>query len=189
MFYRATLTIKAARVELELIRGSNHENYWRVAAVSMNGFPGRTRSASRGHRRLVRARAAAEAPSWCCFPSWSFTAIARRTPGTLAEPVPDGPSVRAPDARSPGAIAWSSCAGMSEKERDIVYNTQVLVGPDGFIGKQRKLHLSRDEVVLLQGRPGHHRSSTSARARSASSSVTTTSFPRSRACWPCAAPR
>jgi predicted amidohydrolase len=31
-------------------------------------------------------------------------------------------------------------------ERHIVYNTQVLVGPDGFIGKQRKLHLSRDEV-------------------------------------------
>ena len=31
---------------------------------------------------------------------------------------------------------------MSEKESDIVYNTQVLVGPDGYLGKQRKLHLS-----------------------------------------------
>ena len=36
--------------------------------------------------------------------------------------------------------------GLGEKERDIVYNMQVLVGPDGHIGKQRKLHLSLDEV-------------------------------------------
>ena len=40
---------------------------------------------------------------------------------------------------------------MSEKERDIVYNTMVLVGPDGYIGKQRKLHLSRDEVNFYKG--------------------------------------
>src|SRR5262249_34081248 len=43
------------------------------------------------------------------------------------------------------------CAGMSEKERDIVYNTQVVVGPDGYIGKQRKLHMSRDETFLYKG--------------------------------------
>jgi predicted amidohydrolase len=41
--------------------------------------------------------------------------------------------------------------GLSEKERDIVYNTQVLVGPAGYIGKQRKLHLSRDEVLHYKG--------------------------------------
>jgi predicted amidohydrolase len=41
--------------------------------------------------------------------------------------------------------------GMSEKESDIVYNTQVLVGPEGYIGKQRKLHLSRDEVLFYKG--------------------------------------
>src|SRR5262249_941532 len=38
-----------------------------------------------------------------------------------------------------------------EKERDVVFNTQVLVGPAGYIGKQRKLHLSRDEVVYYKG--------------------------------------
>jgi N-carbamoylputrescine amidase len=43
------------------------------------------------------------------------------------------------------------CAGMSEKERDIVFNTQVLVGPDGLIGKQRKLHPSRDEAFYYKG--------------------------------------
>ena len=74
------------------------------------------------------------------------------TPNTweLAEPVPDGPSVAAlvNIAKRHRLVL---CAGLSEKERDIVYNTQVVVGPEGFIGKQRKLHLSRDEVFSYKG--------------------------------------
>jgi predicted amidohydrolase len=74
------------------------------------------------------------------------------TPSTweLAEPVPDGPSVaRLVDIAKRHHLVL--CAGLSEKERDIVYNTQVLVGPDGYIGKQRKLHLSRDETFYYKG--------------------------------------
>ena len=41
--------------------------------------------------------------------------------------------------------------GLGEKENDIVFNTQILVGPDGYIGKQRKIHLSRDEVFFYKG--------------------------------------
>jgi N-carbamoylputrescine amidase len=74
------------------------------------------------------------------------------TPNTweIAEPVPDGPSVATliDIAKRHRLVV---CAGMSEKERDIVYNTQVLVGPQGYIGKQRKLHLSRDEVFYYKG--------------------------------------
>jgi predicted amidohydrolase len=74
------------------------------------------------------------------------------TPNTweLSEPVPDGPSVRrlTDIARRHRLVI---CAGMSEKERDIVFNTQVLVGPQGYIGRQRKLHLSRDEVFYYKG--------------------------------------
>jgi predicted amidohydrolase len=64
--------------------------------------------------------------------------------------VPDGPSVAAlvEIAKRHRLVL---CAGLSEKERDIVYNTQVLVGPEGYIGKQRKLHLSRDEVFSYKG--------------------------------------
>jgi predicted amidohydrolase len=74
------------------------------------------------------------------------------TPNTweLAEPVPDGPSVRRlADVARRHRLVLS--AGLSEKERDIVYNTQVLVGPEGYIGKQRKLHMSRDEVSFYKG--------------------------------------
>jgi predicted amidohydrolase len=40
---------------------------------------------------------------------------------------------------------------MSEKENDIVYNAQVIIGPQGYIGKQRKLHMSRDESFFYKG--------------------------------------
>ena len=121
----------------------------RVAAVSMNGFLGEP-------ERVLEAidawceKAAAEEAELVLFPE--LVVHGHCTPNTweLAEPVPDGPSVRrlVQIARRHRLVL---CAGMSEKERDIVYNTQVLVGPDGYIGKQRKLHLSRDEVFYYKG--------------------------------------
>jgi len=74
------------------------------------------------------------------------------TPNTweLAEAVPDGPSVaRLIELAANHGVVLS--VGLSEKEHDLVYNTQVLVGPDGYIGKQRKIHLSRDEVLFYKG--------------------------------------
>jgi predicted amidohydrolase len=74
------------------------------------------------------------------------------TPNTweLAERVPDGESTQilCDIARR---LSISLCVGLSEKENDIVYNTQVLIGPTGYIGKQRKLHMSRDESFFYKG--------------------------------------
>jgi predicted amidohydrolase len=121
----------------------------RVAAVSMNGFlgvPERVLSAIEGWCE----RAAAEQAELVLFPE--LVIHGHCTPNTweLAEPVPDGPSVSrlVQIARRHRLVL---CAGMSEKERDIVYNTQVMVGPDGYLGKQRKLHLSRDEGFYYKG--------------------------------------
>jgi predicted amidohydrolase len=121
----------------------------RIAAVSMNGHlgePDRTLRAIDGWCE----RAAADKAELVLFPE--LVVQGHCTPNTweLAEPVPDGPSVTrlAQIARRHRLVL---CAGMSEKERDIVYNTQVLIGPDGYLGKQRKLHLSRDEVFFYKG--------------------------------------
>lgn len=120
----------------------------RMAAVSMNGLLGEP-------RRVLEAidgwceRAAAEKADLVLFPE--LVVHGHCTPNTweLAEPVP-GPSVETlmQIARRHRLVL---CAGLSEKERDIVYNTQVLVGPNGYIGKQRKLHLSRDEGFFYKG--------------------------------------
>lgn len=68
----------------------------------------------------------------------------------LAEPVPDGPTTQRciEIARKYGLVL---SVGISEKPRDIVFNTQFLVGPEGYIGKQRKIHMSRDETLYYKG--------------------------------------
>ena len=121
----------------------------RVAAVSMNGRLGEP-------ERVLTA-----IDAWCesiagqgielvLFPELVIHGHCTPSTWELAEPVPDGPSVRrlVEIARRRGLVL---CAGLSEKERDIVFNTQVLVGPEGYIGKQRKLHLSRDEAFYYKG--------------------------------------
>jgi predicted amidohydrolase len=121
----------------------------RVAAVSMNGFLGEP-------ERVLAAiaywceRAASENANLVLFPE--LVIHGHCTPNTwdLAEPVPDGPGVHRLSELARRHRLFLS-AGLSEKEREIVYNTQVLVGPDGFIGKQRKLHLSNDETLHYQG--------------------------------------
>jgi N-carbamoylputrescine amidase len=121
----------------------------RVAAVSMNGLLGEPEQVLAGIDGWCE-RAAASKADLVLFPE--LVVHGHCTPNTweLAEPVPDGQSVRrlGAMARRHGLVL---SVGLSEKERDIVYNTQVLIGPEGYIGKQRKLHLSRDEVNHYRG--------------------------------------
>jgi predicted amidohydrolase len=115
----------------------------------MNGLLGEPERVLAGIARWCE-RAAAEKAELVLFPE--LVVHGHCTPRTwhLAESVPDGPSIRrlVQIARQYRLIV---CAGLSEKERDIVYNTHVVVGPEGYIGKQRKLHLSRDEVFHYKG--------------------------------------
>src|SRR5580700_7085478 len=121
----------------------------RAAAVSMNGYLGDPEGVLDSIAGWCE-RAADSRAEFVLFPE--LVVHGHCTPNTweLAEPVPDGPSVRrlSDIARRHGLVL---SVGLSEKERDIVYNTQVLVGPEGYIGKQRKLHLSRDEVNHYRG--------------------------------------
>ena len=120
-----------------------------VAAVSMNGRLGEP-------TRILDeidgwcGRAATEGAELVLFPELVLHGHCTPNTAELAEAVPDGPSVThlARLARRHGLVL---SAGLSERERDLVYNTQVLVGPGGYIGKQRKLHLSRDEVLFYAG--------------------------------------
>ncbi len=121
----------------------------RVAAVSMNGFlgePERVLAAIEGWCEQAEAVGA----DLVLFPELVVHGHCAPNTWELAESVPDGRSVRVLEdiARRRHLVL---CAGLSEMERDIVFNTQVLIGPEGYIGKQRKLHLSRDEVFYYKG--------------------------------------
>src|SRR3954454_18462994 len=120
----------------------------RVAAVSMNGLLGEPEKVLTAIDSWC-ARATEARAELVLFPE--LVIHGHCTPNTweLAEPVSDGPSVRKLEEIAAG-LGLVICAGLSEKERDIVFNPQVLVGPQGYIGKQRKLHLSRDEVFYYK---------------------------------------
>ena len=121
----------------------------RVAAVSMNSLLGQR------EQTLVTINnycheASASGVELILFPE--LVMHGHCTPNTweIAESVPDGPGVERLCQMAREHRLFISF-GMSEKERDIVFNTQVLVGPDGYIGKQRKVHLSRDETFFYKG--------------------------------------
>lgn len=98
------------------------------------------------------ARKAREAgASLVCFPELNITGHAGH-PAMVeeAEAVPDGPSVTAL-ASFARELDLYLCAGIAEDHRGIHYNTQFIVGPEGYIGKQRKVHLSADEYFFFRG--------------------------------------
>lgn len=80
-----------------------------------------------------------------CFPELNITGHAG-DPTMVAgrEPVPEGPSV-ARLAKLARELDICISAGIAEAADGTTYNTQLVVGPDGFLGKQRKVHLSGDE--------------------------------------------
>ncbi len=121
----------------------------RVAAVSMNGRLGEPSRVLEEISDWIKQGVEAGA-ELMLFPE--LVIHGHCTPNTyeLAERVPDGPSTQRL-CRLAAQYHVLISAGLSEKENDLVFNAQVLVGPDGYIGKQRKLHLSRDEVLFYKG--------------------------------------
>lgn len=115
----------------------------RVACVSMNGFLGEPDRSLKNIEYFCR-KAAAEGVELILFPE--LVVHGHNAPNTqeIAETVPDGPSCRTLSALSK-ELNMVISAGLSERDGETIYNTVVLFGPDGFIGKQRKIHLSRDE--------------------------------------------
>lgn len=66
-----------------------------------------------------------------------------------AEPVPDGPCAQALMALA-RELDLFIAAGIAEEDKGIHYNTQFVVGPQGYLGKQRKVHLSGDEYFFFR---------------------------------------
>ena len=116
----------------------------RVACVSMNGFLGEPERSLRNIEVFSR-KAASQGVELILFPE--LIIHGHNAPNTLeiAESVPDGPSCQQLAALSE-ELKLVISAGLSERDGSSIYNTQALFGPSGFIGKQRKIHLSRDET-------------------------------------------
>ncbi len=121
----------------------------RVAAVSINS-PLDSGSDMLDCLDQWTQKAAEQGAELVLFPELQIFGHCNPATWDLAEPVPQGTATQQSIAIAKKHKV-TLCVGISEKEDDIVFNTQYLVGPEGFIGKQRKLHLSRDEVLFYKG--------------------------------------
>jgi len=82
--------------------------------------------------------------------------ISRQEVKGLAEKIPSGPTCRSMRdlARQHDSFI---VFGMAEKDGDKIYNSAVLMGPGGFIGKYRKTHLFAEEKEIFDpGNTGFH---------------------------------
>ena len=73
----------------------------------------------------------------CSTSGWAFESVEQAH--EVAEPVPDGPACRQWSAlcRDEGVHL---VAGVVERDGDDLFNTAVLIGPDGLVGTYRKAH-------------------------------------------------
>jgi predicted amidohydrolase len=122
---------------------------FRVSAVSLCSRPA-SPQANLDHHAAWITRAKADNPDLICFPELGLSGYSI-TPAIwhASEPVP-GPSTQAlvDLARKHNVML---AAGIAENDNDIVYNTYVFVGPEGYIGKSRKIHIPPGEVGFWRG--------------------------------------
>ncbi len=123
---------------------------FKLALVQHNSIVGRKSENLAATVSWVR-KARRKGASLVCLPELGVTGHAGHAAMVReAEAVPGGESV---DALSELAseLDMYICAGIAEDDRGIHYNTQFLVGPEGYVGKQRKVHLSNDEYFYFRG--------------------------------------
>lgn len=117
---------------------------FRAAAIQMNAPLGEVEANLDRIERYAK-QAVSEGAQLVCFPELAISG--HWCSGEIwgvAEPVPGGPSCQRLEK-----LAWDLgtflSVGIAERDAGVVYNTQMIIGPQGFVGKQRKLHMSADE--------------------------------------------
>lgn len=137
-----------------------------IAAVALDSAPGRTaenldkiaawcgRAAERG-ARLVLFPELSVTGFFPNHPVGDHAAWLGETLGAarrLAEPL-DGPAVRRLERIAADARVYVA-AGLLEDAGSLLFNTHVLIGPDGVVGVWRKMHVPLFEMQIYNGGPG-----------------------------------
>ncbi len=127
--------VKIACIQMEPVVGEKERNVRRTLA--------RIEEAAREEARLIVL------PELC---NSGYLFESRQEAFALAEEVPDGPTCQAwiQAARHHGVHL---VAGITERDGDALYNAAVAVGPAGFVGKFRKVHLWNEENLFFE--PGN----------------------------------
>ncbi len=122
-----------------------------VASVQMAPRVGHTAANVERSVRLIE-EAAAQGASIVVLPELAnsgYVFASRAEAFSLAEPVPDGPSTQA-WAEVAQRCKVHVVAGIAERAGDCLYNAAVVLGPNGWLGTYRKLHLWGDEHLFFE---------------------------------------
>jgi predicted amidohydrolase len=98
------------------------------------------------------AAAAARGASLVVLPELAnsgYVFKSRKEAFSLAEPVPEGPTTRA-WAEAAQRYGLYLVAGIAELAGDRLYNSAVVIGPKGYIGTFRKVHLWNEELLYFE---------------------------------------
>lgn len=125
-----------------------------VACVQMEPLIGRKADNLSKTLSLI-AQAAGQGARLIVLPelcSTGYMFASRAEAFSLAEPLPEGETCRAwcDMARKLGVYL---VAGIAERDGQALYNSAVILGPEGFIGKFRKVHLWNEENLYFE--PGN----------------------------------
>jgi len=66
-----------------------------------------------------------------------------------SEPIPNGPTIKEWEKLARRHGVWI-IGGINERYEDKLYNSAVILGPEGYVGKYRKLHLFAKEKLIFQ---------------------------------------
>lgn len=122
-----------------------------VAAVQMSYNLGEKAATLKKTLDKIESAAAAGAklivlPELCTS---GYVFNSREEAVSLAEEIPNGETVKAWEAMAKEKDIYI-CGGMVEKDGVNLYNSAVLIGPDGFIGKFRKMHLWDEDKLWFE---------------------------------------
>jgi predicted amidohydrolase len=133
----------------------------RIACIQMQPVIGRVED-NVAHSIGLISRAVEQGATLVVLPELSNTGYmfeSREEAFALSEPIPDGPTVK----------AWSEIAakrklhlvaGICERAGSKLFNSAVLIGPSGYIGTFRKVHLWNEENLYFEpgdlGFPVYH---------------------------------
>lgn len=121
-----------------------------VASIQMEPRIGET-AANVAHSLLMIEEAAGQGANLIVLPELCNTGYvfrSRKEARALAEPVPEGPSATA-WLEIAARLGLHIVAGITERDGENLYNAAVIIGPDGLIGRYRKVHLWADEALYF----------------------------------------
>lgn len=122
-----------------------------VAGVQMEPFVGRKADNLENSIRLIE-QAAAQGAQLVVLPelvNTGYMFASRAEAFSLAEPVPGGPTTQAWEAAA-ARCNVHVIAGIAERDGDRLFNSAVVIGPKGWMGTYRKLHLWGDEHLFFE---------------------------------------